>query len=1234
MKPRSTRDSRGFALVVTISLLVLLVVIATGLLSLSAVTLRGSSQDQARMLAQANARIALQIAIGELQKHAGADTRVTANASIVDEKYPSVLGVWRSWEGTDHESNGRPIPPLYNTKDQAQANGGRFIEWLVSSAANRNVASTVSDPPSLVQTSPGNNNVPLLSTGSLQSTDTRQVHVVPTQVEIGGHYAWWVSGENQKARVAQPYQPRTENVAGLAEMGQSHTITNPNAFGLSSLLDDLELHQPDMAGPKPGRKLLSRQTMALIEADNGTTPERKFHDFSTDATGLLTNTATGGWRKDLSLLTERWDAIYESYPGTKLPLFRYTPTSSASATSQVPKPVLTPGTRSNNTAAVTAATPDQSNLYPWSNYSRIGAIRNNPQPITYQAAAASWQSLVAFATAYKNFTNSSGTPQSPFVWGNIQMTNGDPMVYDIYQYRHSQRLYPQIARLQVLICARSLKTSVTPPDRYRVDLLYCPVITLWNPYNVQLTYQNINTWFTQMKFLWGERSLPGGLAMVDKALYPNPNTVPRAEYRMLTPGGVGYNDINVHGQTDQDINSTSGLFPNSAILTSLNQVLMLPPTGTMVFKPGETKVYSLSSPLNYTNQPDIRLPLQEGYNNLSNGIIRTNYKSNIPSNQNCMFVYDPSSVTKPYASMSQGRGFFLSIFSGDPSPTPTNAHTIAVMHQSVALVPEIEGNNYWPSSEVDEVTYTPPELASTWTPLFSFSMGLRTSIGTPVGTEQNRPIKGVLQSNSLSSMSMADPANRDSKVHPANANFDMTFHSLPFGSTLTPPVTTSKGYIGTGYQIGDGLSRFITTNLPLRPIASLVELEGWNPRGNNPYPPFQSNVIGNGDAIPMIPKNQVVPPQLSPNTIATNLIHDDAYCANHLLFDDWFVSSIAPDPYDFGGQTISKDINTVYRDFLTGESRLPNRSYLPISEDRSVSDTEAAARIARVITSPDGWIKVASRFEVEGMFNVNSTSVDAWKALLGHAKSLDQIAMHGANGIEAKDVSDKHVVTRSPVATDIEAGTGAAFSGQFADASEYTGFRTLNDAQIEDLAKKVVEQVRLRGPFLSLSEFVNRQLSDDATLALAGAVQSAINNLADDPMAWLRDPLNKLSDNTIDPGDPKIAGVDYAFPDAAKGSSAYGAPGWIRQADVLRPIAPVLTVRDDTFTIRTYGDATDRKGNVIAKAWCEAVVKRTRDFTDSSDAADSVDAPGNNMNVTFGRRFVIVSFRWLTSNEV
>jgi hypothetical protein len=299
-----------------------------------------------------------------------------------------------------------------------------------------------------------------------------------------------------------------------------------------------------------------------------------------------------------------------------------------------------------------------------------------------------------------------------------------------------------------------------------------------------------------------------------------------------------------------------------------------------------------------------------------------------------------------------------------------------------------------------------------------------------------------------------------------------------------------------------------------------------------------------------------------------------------------------------------------------------------------LTDSEATERVGEVITSGDGWLKVASRLEVRGMFNVNSTSVEAWKALLGHAKSLNSIAMQGADNIVSTDAYDKHTVTRGAVATDVEAGTGPAIGGKFANASEYTGFRTLSDDQIQDLAENVVDQVRLRGPFLSLSEFVNRQLSSNQNLALAGAIQSALNNLKDDPMKTLKDPKNKMSDDTMLPGNAKLAGVGYQFEEAAKGGSAYGAPGWIRQADILRPLAPVLSVRDDTFTIRAYGDSLDESGNVIATAWCEAVVKRTRDFSDGADAADSVKPPANSMSKTYGRRYEVVSFRWLSADEV
>ena len=82
----------GFALVVTISLMVLLTILGVGLLTLSVITLRSSAGSAAQTEAQANARLALLLAIGELQKQAGSDQRITANAGILDES-PGTAGI-------------------------------------------------------------------------------------------------------------------------------------------------------------------------------------------------------------------------------------------------------------------------------------------------------------------------------------------------------------------------------------------------------------------------------------------------------------------------------------------------------------------------------------------------------------------------------------------------------------------------------------------------------------------------------------------------------------------------------------------------------------------------------------------------------------------------------------------------------------------------------------------------------------------------------------------------------------------------------------------------------------------------------------------------------------------------------------------------------------------------------------------------------------------------------------
>ena len=111
------------------------------------------------------------------------------------------------------------------------------------------------------------------------------------------------------------------------------------------------------------------------------------------------------------------------------------------------------------------------------------------------------------------------------------------------------------------------------------------------------------------------------------------------------------------------------------------------------------------------------------------------------------------------------------------------------------------------------------------------------------------------------------------------------------------------------------------------------------------------------------------------------------------------------------------------------------------------------------------------------MFNVNSTSVTAWRALLGHARnqSVPYLRSAGGSWIIRLSAKTDYPVSRFSIAGDDEASTlGPA--GTFPEATEFTGYRALDEKFLDALAKEVVDQVRLRGPFLSLAEFVNRQL--------------------------------------------------------------------------------------------------------------------------------------------------------------
>ncbi|MDC0368489.1 hypothetical protein OAN13_02230, partial [Opitutales bacterium] len=71
-----------------------------------------------------------------------------------------------------------------------------------------------------------------------------------------------------------------------------------------------------------------------------------------------------------------------------------------------------------------------------------------------------------------------------------------------------------------------------------------------------------------------------------------------------------------------------------------------------------------------------------------------------------------------------------------------------------------------------------------------------------------------------------------------------------------------------------------------------------------------------------------------------------------------------------------------------------------------------------------------------------------------------------------------------------------------------------------------------------------------------------------------------------------------AVEDLATGANK---PGWVMQADLLSPLAPVTSARSDTFTVRVLGESGSQN---IAKAWIELVVQRTPDYVKAD-----IDAP-------------------------
>ncbi len=1154
----SASASGGFALVIALSLMAFILLLLLSITTLVQVEQAGSTANLHKMEAEQAALLSLNLAIGKLQETAGLDQRVTAPAeAVATANGPKHLtGVWRSWEGKDHQANGLPIAPNYGSKlntgeleiDSSQE--GRFLSWLVSSEFDpaKTAASSASAPPLLQESA---NTVPLVSVGSVDSGDSGdvadEVHVQPTEyndakIEI----AWWVSGENTKARLSTPEDTSSYSELDWSERMATSSAPDANTFEVTATANQAKLD-----------RVASRDSLnSLSDRSSSDTPISAdyFHDLTTYSRGLLTNTANGGWRRDLSLMAEQWATLEAPGGGTdNYPFF-----------------TLSPGVES---AALKNSGAAGGLIYPWAEASTFKTGQQNAQS---GGGSMGWAGLVDFATQYKEIVTGTAT-------GNITFDPKSGNSRDVIN-----RL-PVLARIHWVLSFESIDDGNVDGDGsalFRSVLNMNPVVTYWNPYNVAISG-------TEGFWLFLTTQLP---------------------YDMKFSVG----DI------EQDAFYTLEDF---IVSNGKNIINFAMPDDYEDWQPGEARVYSIAGRDN--NSPN-RFRMRRGYTDATgfNRTIKTSGRGGVEMEGNSD---DTFTVELTDASTDT---FVFDLYEWR---TPLRANALDVN----STVPYDNSELYWPEPVVKNTTQKMGDLAAGDPSPFMIMMFQLANITeysvSGRGYSQKKPtLSNVSQQQTVGDI---DAFPFDVVMRYPNGNDGGTSDSgLPVdGITDIDPYS----FIGTSYRFDDGLNSLITNEIPTRPLRSLGELEHFDVGFYSPVAPYVANPVGNSNASHLIEPDLVYVDDGTAESVRA--AYDHSYVANHLFFDDWFVSSIAPDTDGYsafpasirtGSSGSSRDTKEVYRAFISGETPLPNTAYLP-AELRSTSAASAAAD--DLMSDDSSWYDVASELEVDGMFNVNSTSVEAWTALLKHLKDSampyvsvpDTAATDWTIGL---DTNAGHPVGRTTIA----GGSSPLVAEEYSQIGMHA---RLTDAQIEALATEIVNQVKERGPFLSLAEFVNRQLSSDgsaSSLALAGAIESALAELStrgatENPYADIQ---TTFSDNVDVPVE-----VTHAFPAAAEGNLAYGFPGWVRQADVLRPLAPVLSARDDTFVIRAYGERKDPiSGETQAGAWCEAVVQRRADYVDShvdeSTVLPSDATLDSEANKRFGRRFSIVSFRWLSPDEV
>ncbi len=1082
--------------------------------------------------------MALMLAIGELQSATGPDQRVTAPAGIrgTDAVQQHLTGVWQGWkwDGTGN--------PDFEGRKRSQ-----FLRWLTSSRDQAAVTDL-----DFVKTAP-TGNLATLVRGNRDPAEKdgvdAQLVMIATKNNTRSGFAWAVFDESTKLPISLP---------------------EPNGGSVTASLEQMS------AAPLPGYaattqrdwsalKTLAANRSKLVTADqSGLTglvdADRGFHDLTSRSAGVIADVAEGGLAVDLSRLFSDPNGLPPDYRDR----FLYSGTNTPLA----PAPARFPG----------------ANAFP------------SPDP--------SWNLLYSHYRLYDKLTGGlNPTIDTTTLARPASGTNGAAVQSD--PFFNAQQLAPVIAKAQFVFSlsfgwhptvntfARSgngnLPDGDPNKDLYVTWLVIDPVITLWNPYNVNLRFRE---------------------GRID--LYRVPLT-----YRLYKNGTL------INSEFTHLANSfASQGFNNRA--DTFYRLNLLPENGSseILLAPGEHVVLSASNHVQtFNNEFSVKgLDLRTGFeppagnasgsqvggvsttnvcvsaNGANNGEIYGKKVRSVPvkPGDTIQIEVKPgrAAVDKPVETGGKEISGFLKYYVGSPAsplrvggieldyggqeaqyllPFSTNDLPSVVVRSDIPK--GIQADKYEGNKPPPVVRFKEPFLITTFQ--------LKTE------RDSKFPSRGWVHN---SPVNLYASSGLDQNEPWANHQYELQWEAMtdwpPASPTIEISNTGNRGYGGPGIYAQSGLEFATHSSIPIAPALSLGQLS---------HAPL--NVGGQLPLVSQIVANSLAPPVLDPSDVRSQdggrTLLDHSFHANSALFDQYFFSGLA----EPGGPL---DRNTAVTDAISGffenGTPLANPRFIPHRGASSVAD------IANALTAPDGYLKTAAHLLIDSPLNVNSVRVDVWEAYL-----------NSTFGGQVPQVRDGGLITAT--------GNDSAFSRHLPsngaalelvndplgrDLAKWNGHRRLTKQQVRRLAEEIVTEIQERGPFQSVAEFVNRR-PEAGVLGRAGALQAALD----------RAEINKDATS--------------GAATVANGTTADGAPGVISQADLLTAIAPALTARGDTFRIRAYGEAAPASGPKVS-AWCEAVVQRVPEYLDPVD--QPWVTPTTPTNTRFGRRYEIISFRWLAQSEI